>query len=109
MHTFAEHLRRNKMAKITKATVKSFIKKNRANLLISCKSQFDGMSDMVKSIKDQSFSKALDDGMVNHTLGIAGAWFVGNSRDWFVHYETDTLIGIDVYNSCGSFTLAINK
>jgi hypothetical protein len=42
-------------------------------------------------------------------MGIKGAWFVGQSRDYFDAFENDNFIGYKVYNSCGSFYLAINK
>jgi hypothetical protein len=98
--------------KITLATVKRFIKANRANLLISCRSSFDGMTDCVQSTGDNSFSAArVPEGNRNHEnkLGIEGAWFVFDSRDRFHHFETEELVGIDVYNCCGDFILAVRK
>lgn len=103
------------MKKITLTTVKSFIKNNRENLLINVKSSFDGMTDCCES-QHEGFKKAepdktqsLNSDYHKATQGIKGAWFVGSSRDYFNHYETDTLIGIEVYNSCGTFILAIEK
>lgn len=43
----------------------------------------------------------------NNTLGVDGAWFVGSSRDRFDLFVSSELIGIEVYNCCGSFTIAI--
>jgi len=101
--------------KITLATVKSFINKNRDNLLINVKSSFDGMTDCCESLHE-GFIKAkadktqsLNSDYRNATQGIEGAWFVGRSNDYCTPYETGTLKGIEVYNSCGCFILAIEK
>lgn len=123
-------------AKITKATFKSFIKKNSNNLYIQCVSSFDGMQDCVTHIKsgDRVFKplqkttidecrydnakrdydmsrEQLQDRVFNceNTLGFVGIWLVGNSRDRFTHYEDNHFIGIAVYNCCGSFIIAIPK
>ena len=97
------------MKKITKATVKSFINKNIDQLLINCKSSFDGMYDCCMPIGNE-FKKAIKtDECVSHNLGVYGAWFVGQSRDYFTKYETDQLTGIEVSNCCGHFILAIEK
>ncbi len=95
--------------RITLATIKSFINKNRDDLLIKVGSRFDGMTDCVEQVED-NFSKAqVTEFMSQHTLGIQGAWFVGNSRDHFSAFETDDLKGFEVYNACGSFILATAK
>ena len=47
-----------KMSKPTRATVKSFVKKNAEKLLICSKSRFDGMTDCVQQTGDKSFVKA---------------------------------------------------
>jgi hypothetical protein len=99
------------MKKITLSTVKSFVIKNRQNLLISVESRFDGMTDCVQSCKS-SFDFAKEqpkEWLKKKTLNIDGAWFVGNSRDYFYAYENDNFKGIEVSNSCGSFILAIAK
>jgi hypothetical protein len=95
--------------KLTKATVKSFIKKNAEQLHINLKSRFDGMTDCVESVNG-GFEKAkTTQEHIEYTLGIAGAWFVGSSRDYFSQYEDSTMTGIIVSNSCGSFILAVQK
>lgn len=83
--------------RITKATYKSFINKNKDNLLFRSLSNFDGMVDCVmpsKSdwVKVDDFTKLL-----NNKLG----WLVGHSRDYFTPIEN----GIEVYNCCGSFQI----
>ena len=45
------------MKKITRTTIKSFIKKNFDDLYISTRSRFNGMIDCVDACADQSFYK----------------------------------------------------
>ena len=60
--------------------------------------------------ENNGFTKAeIENHNANCTLGIKGAWFVGSSRDYFNFYEDDQFTGIDVYNSCGNFILAIKN
>jgi hypothetical protein len=101
------------LKKITLATVKKFIRDNRDQLYINVKSSFDGMTDCVESLHD-GFVKASEDTDTHtkeHTLGIKGAWFVGQSRDYFSPYDNigKDMTGIEVSNSCGSFVLAIPR
>lgn len=97
--------------KITLATVKKFIRENKDKLYINVKSSFDGMTDCVESLNG-GFVKALETtDHLDHTQGIKGAWFVGQSRDYFTKYDNigGDMTGIEVSNSCGSFVLAIHK
>ena len=91
--------------KITLATVKSMIKKN-PNLYIKVGSKFDGMVDMVTTVKD-SFNPIDRTDNSDRTLGIMGAWFVGSSSDHFSPYNHDGFDGVRVYNSCREFVLAV--
>ena len=94
------------MTKITKATFKSFVKKNRANILINVKSSFDGMVDGCVS-HDGGFVKASDADFIHeNNLGIQGVWLVGGSRDYFTAFEKNGLKGIEVSNCCGRFIVA---
>jgi hypothetical protein len=96
--------------KITKATFKSFINKNKTNLLLKVDSSFDGMSDCVQSISGANFTPIKETNKnLENTIGIDGVWLVGGSRNYFEHFETDDMIGIDYTNSCGSGTIAIQK
>lgn len=98
------------MSKITKSTLKSLVRKNAGKLFIKVASRFDGMVDGVRDSENQSFSKCMPaDGCHEHNLGIQGAWLVLGSNDWFTAYEDDKFIGIEVYNCCGNFTLAVKK
>ena len=95
--------------KITLATVKSFVKKNRESLFIDVRSKFDGMIDGIRH-ENEGFGKAgKTEENIDYTLGVSGAWFVGRSRDYFEQFENEKFIGIKVFNSCGSFILAVEK
>ena len=96
------------MAKITKATFKSFIAKNRERLLIRCESDFDGMTDCVQQNRGAQFKTAKPaDRAFENNLGIIGVWLVGGSRDYFQAFTENGLSGMHVYNCCGSFTVAV--
>jgi hypothetical protein len=98
------------MSKVTMATIKSFVRKNQGKLYIRTKTRFDGMVDGCEPCKDQDFSPALQSDLTNassHTLGIAGAWFVGQSRDYLNPINDGGFVGYHVYNCCGSFDLAV--
>ena len=95
--------------KITLATVKKFIRDNKEGLYINVKSNFDGMVDCVMP-QDGGFTKIKEAEMnKEYNQGISGAWFVGQSRDYFTNYSDDKFVGIEVYNCCGTFILAVNK
>jgi hypothetical protein len=111
------------MKKITKATGKSFIKKNRGALLLATRAKFDAMQDMVVFSSEQQFEpirpatyfcrdacqyvNVREDN--ESCLGIAGVWFVGSGGDRCQAYETETHIGYTVWNCCGEWTVAITK
>ncbi len=97
--------------KITLATVKSFIKKNFDNLYINRQSSFDGMTDCVERLAGgfEKAQKETKEYLLEHTHGVAGAWFVGQSRDYFDAYSENGMEGVRVFNSCGSFILAVKK
>lgn len=98
------------MAKITKATFKSFIRKNQGRLQIKVKSDFDGMVDCVMPVNG-SFKPVQPDERVfrENTQGIAGLWLVGDGGDRFYHYEDAQHVGIEYYNCCGSGIVAVQK
>lgn len=97
----------NNDKKITLATVKSFINKAGENLHILKTEAFDGMQDMVCATGQKEFVKATRGTVNKDTLGVAGAWFVGGSRNSFTAYNDGRFQGIKVWNCCGAFTLAI--
>lgn len=96
--------------KITLATLKSFAKRNIDTIYSKEMSAFDGMTDCVENIDNPQWNKSeiLKDKRFYET-GIKGIYTVGDSRDYFVLYEDDKHIGIEVYNCCGRSILAINK
>jgi hypothetical protein len=101
------------MAKITKATFKSFIKKNRENLFVRMDSKFDGMYDSVEYIKGACFREAVESktfkNYEEHTLGFEGIYLVGESRDYFRPYNDEEYTGIEWMNCCGSGVIAVKK
>ncbi len=100
------------MKKITRATLKSFIARElkNKNLYIKEKSRFDGMVDCVMPVENNNFTQAVQiKEETVYNLGIAGAWFVGNSRDYFTAWADENFIGYEVSNCCGSFILAMKR
>jgi len=108
------------MKKATRATLKSFVKNNRSELLIKVESKFSGMTDMVEKVND-TFDPAVSAGTgydfegkefdctSDHNLGIAGVYMVLGGHDSISRFETDELVGLNCYNCCGEFTVAIKK
>lgn len=98
------------MSKITLATVKRFVERNRNGLHILTKSSFDGMVDGCRDTGQRAFAPvAKPDNVFSNNMGIRGAWFVFSSRDYFNAYDDGEFTGIEVYNCCGHFTLAVPK
>ena len=93
--------------KITKATFKSFIKKNEGKLFTVRKTRFDGMTDSVENTGSEISPAVKTESHVDHTLGLAAVWLVGGGRDYFSHYEKNGFVGIEFYNSCGSGIVAV--
>lgn len=94
--------------KITKATFKSFLRKNAESLLIRVDGEFDGMTDCRQSTGETKFvpvQKATYPHEEN--LGYAGMWLVGGGRDYFKPYAKDGLVGIEVWNCCRDFVVAV--
>lgn len=97
------------MKRITKSTIKSFIRKNANDLFINVKSSFDGMTDCCESCAG-GFRRIQEDSVhTDYTLGVKGAWFVGSSRDYFRPYSENGFTGYEVSNCCGRFILAVQN
>jgi hypothetical protein len=99
------------MKKITLATIKRFIdrEKKNGNLYVKVKSSFDGMIDAVTQVQDD-FSKAqADECARTNNLGIKGVWLVLQSRDYFEPFANNDYLGYTVSNSCGSFIVAMKR
>lgn len=98
--------------KVTIATIKSFVKREKAinNLYIKTKTNFDSNSDCVMPTEDNAFHLVEETRLDSkYTLGIAGAWFVGSSRDYFTSFADSDYIGYEISNSCGTFILAMHR
>jgi hypothetical protein len=97
----------SEMSKITLATFKSFIRKNK-NIHIMTHRQFDGMVDGCVDNLTKTFNPiVLNERHAQHTLNIAGLWLVLGGGDRFYPYLDDSFKGITVTNCCGSYTIAI--
>lgn len=93
--------------KITLATIKSFIRKNRAELLVNVKSSFDSSIDG-QSSRNDGFKRATEsDCPCANNLGISGLWFVGGGRNFFDPYSENGLTGYKIGNCCARFIVAI--
>jgi hypothetical protein len=100
-----------KMAKVTKATLKSFVKKNRNQLYINVKSVFSGYTDGLES-QNAGFKKIEFEGFeatAEHTLRIKGLWLVNGGGDRFHEFDDGEYTGIEYHNACGHGILAIKK
>ena len=113
--------------RITIATVKSFIRRNRAALFVREQSCFDAMQDMVTNSYRNEFAPAaprqnqiycdgwdsLPPKYINvsedhpTTLGLVGVWFCGG--DLCEKFENDDFTGYKVYNCCGTWFVAVAK
>lgn len=97
--------------KITKATIKAFIKREikNNNLYISQKSSFDGMIDCVAPTED-SFKKVDSIDFNNENdLGIKGLWLVNRGNDYFKPFANNDFRGYEVSNCCGVSIIAMKK
>lgn len=95
--------------RITKATLKAFIKKNIHNLWLEQSYSYDGRIDGI-SFNDKSFKRVIidPDNLNKPNLGVPGIW-ITDSDNLFTEYCTDRFYGIEVYNCCGCFTIAIER
>lgn len=97
--------------KPTRATLKSFVKKNAGKLFISVRSSFDGMVDGCTDADDKSFRPAQPAtfGRPENNLGISGVWLVGGGRDHITPFSEPGYMGHEIYNCCGCFRIAIKE
>jgi hypothetical protein len=97
------------MTKITKATIKKFIRDNKENLNINVKSKFDGMYDCAMPL-DGGFRKVDETTkMLDNTMGIDGLWIVGSGGNYFTAHDDGLFAGIEIYNCCGTSVIAVRK
>lgn len=96
------------MEKVGRNTVKAFIRKNAGKVLLKVSRRFDAMVDGCEPTGQVEFKAAqATEKFPENTMGIEGAWFVGGGRDHITRWAEDGLVGFYVFNSCGSFTLAV--
>lgn len=95
--------------KITLATFKAWIRKN-PGFSIMLKSSFDAMIDGISYDPSAEFKPARRaDFPCDNNLGFYGIWLVGGSRNTFTEYRKNGFVGIEVYNCCGSFVVAVKE
>lgn len=96
------------MKNVTLATVKSFVRTSVKDLYVKTLSQFDGMVDGVRNTDNPTYRKVESVNMDDvYRLGISGAWFVRDSRDYFNKIDTPEWTGYEVNNCCGSCELVV--
>jgi len=95
--------------KITMATLKSFAKRNADKLFVKNLSRFNGMSDCVEQVEDDFSKTEVSEEYGFFRTGIQGIYTVGSGRDYFSRFENEKYYGIEVFNSCGSSILAVEK
>lgn len=96
------------MAKPNIGHVKRFIKARMAadDLYIKVKSKFDGMTDSVEYTKQEGYELAQrEDTYHECNLGVSGVWIVSSSGNLVKEVQENGLVGYEVYNCCGCFTV----
>jgi len=95
------------MSKITRTTIKSFIRKNQGNLFIKTKAEFNGMIDGISYAQNAQFVPATaTEWNVDRTLGISGLTVL-SGNNLFQAIKYDGFEGFEIYNCCGTFEIAI--
>ena len=95
--------------KITKASIKSFIKKNEGKLYIRRISDFSPITDCVEEVNGDLEKVEITENSLKNTLGVNGLWLAGGSNDTYTEFETKELKGFNIYNCCGEVNLVIKK
>ncbi len=99
-----------KISKITRSTIKKYIKDHKYCLYVKPISSFDGQTDGVIGIhanwtevnhNDIDFKK-------EYSYGIPYAWFTPTGN-LYEEYEDIDMKGYSIYNCCGAFLLANKK
>lgn len=88
------------MSKITKTTLKSFVRKNAGKILVSIRSEFDGMVDG-HVLVSQGFKK-----VENFDLN---DYMTACSPNYFYSYSENGFEGFRISNCCGRSIIAIEK
>lgn len=99
----------NLNSKITKSTLKSFIRKNADNLYIKCEKDFNHMIETVETINSNFKKIKIELESLNEKFYFVGKFFGGSQSDCFESYDDGTFVGIEMSNCCGSSIIAIKK
>lgn len=96
------------MKKITRATVKSFIRRHRDHLFVMSISSFDGQEDARMAFdKPEFLSVEVWDVNNQRTLGVEGVYFRENTS--FKAYSGHGFEGFEVSHSGADFVLAVRS
>ena len=95
--------------KVGRNTVKAFLRKNAGKVLPKVSRRFDAMVDGCEPTGQVEFKLAAPAERPDpaYNMGLEGVWFVGGGRDHITRWAEGDLVGFYVFNSCGSFTLAV--
>ena len=100
------------MKKITRATVKSFIRRHRDHLFIRIDSSKSD-DDCKRPIHGATFNAATVSNCADRdTLGVEGAWFLGKGfvgGDYFQSFQREGYEGIAVSTYLSDFVLAVRS
>lgn len=96
--------------KPTVSTLKRWLVKNAANIVVLQETRFDPMTDGVTRCENSRWMP--HDGPIDlddrHELGVKGLWLVGNSRDRIQEYaDAAGFVGYSVSNCCGRSIVAV--
>jgi len=98
------------MTKITKATIKSFIRKNEGCLYIKHLSKWDPTDDSLRSLSDPVFVRAEEPKEIdNYNLGVYGLFWMSGIRNTVYPFNNGEFQGYEIANCCGRWILAIYK
>lgn len=94
--------------RFTRASLRKFCRIHKDHLYVQQLAHFDGMTDCVERRQD-TFRKVESINFSDeHKMGISGVWLVGRGRDYFKPFSDGfAFCGVECFNSCGSFVLAI--
>lgn len=96
----------NTQKKITKATIKSFIRKNKDEIMVLHTNRFDAYCDGVRPVSEpfERVEFRIENGKeVPSYLSVP----LDIRHNIFKPYNKNGMIGFEVYNCCGTYVVAI--
>ena len=95
------------MKKITKTTLKAFIRQAGSRLYVKEISDFNPQTDGITYLKQRWKKAEADNSCPSYTRGVCGVWVTSSTgyRVW----ENEEFIGIYWYNCCGSGIVAVRR